>query len=108
MPSRIVRDGILTSTSVDSLSESAEVFYRRLHSVVDDYGRFFAHPQLLRAHCYPLKLDKVTDKKIKCALDECMKAKLITVYEDEGKMYLQVEKFDQTIRIKRSKFPPPK
>ncbi len=48
MPNRILREGILTSERVNLLSWEAEVFYRRLMSVVDDYGRFHAHPALLR------------------------------------------------------------
>lgn len=107
MPSRIIREGILTSEAINNLSYEAEVFYRRLHSVVDDYGRFFANPQLLRAHCYPLRLDTVTDKMIKQWVSECEKASLIQVYEQDGKGYLQVEKFDQQIRQKRMKFPEP-
>jgi hypothetical protein len=42
MPVRILREGILTSERVDTLSPAAEVFYRRLMSVVDDFGRFSA------------------------------------------------------------------
>ena len=44
MPNRILRDGILMSPRVNVLSSEAELFYRRLMSVVDDYGRFSAHP----------------------------------------------------------------
>ena len=43
MPSRIIRDGILTSERINALTERAELFYRRLMSVVDDYGRFPAN-----------------------------------------------------------------
>ncbi len=39
MPNRIIREGILTSEAVNSLSWEAEVFFRRLLSVVDDFGR---------------------------------------------------------------------
>jgi hypothetical protein len=39
MPSRLLREGILDSEAVNALSFAAEVFYRRLMSVVDDFGR---------------------------------------------------------------------
>ena len=38
MPSRVIRDGILESESVNALSWEAELFFRRLMSVVDDFG----------------------------------------------------------------------
>lgn len=107
MPSRVIREGILTSEAVNRLSAEAEVFYRRLHSVADDFGYYFASPTLLRAHCYPLKLDEVDDKKIKKWLYECEKEGLLFLYAKDGKDYLRIEKFDQQIRQKRQKFPQP-
>lgn len=107
MPSRIVREGILTSEAVDKLSPEAEVFYRRLHSVVDDHGLYHAHPQLLRAHLYPLRLDRVTDKDIRKWIKECTAADLVYLYSFENKPYLRVNKFDQQVRQKRRKFPEP-
>ncbi len=64
MPVRVLREGILTSERVDKLSLPAEVLYRRLMSVVDDFGRFSGNPKLLRAACYPLRLDMVSDADI--------------------------------------------
>lgn len=64
MPVRLVREGILTSESVDQLSDQAEIFYRRLMSVVDDFGLYHGNPKLLRAACYPLRLDRVSDADV--------------------------------------------
>lgn len=98
MPNRIIRDGILSSESVCSLGWAAEVFYRRLQSVVDDYGRFEAHPKLLRSKCYPIQFDKVSDADIGKWLADCATAGLVSVYPAaDGKRYLQVEKFGQRI-----------
>ena len=107
MASRMIRDGILTSRNVDRLSDAGEIFYRRLLSVVDDFGRYFADPAVLRAHLYPLRLDRMPETAIAALLREVSDANLVQVYEDEGKAILQVRKFDQQIRIKRSKFPAP-
>ena len=107
MSSRMIREGILSSERIDKLTESGEIFYRRLLSVVDDFGRYHAKPALLRAHLYPLRLDRMPESTIASLLAECAAAGLIQVYEDEGKAVLQVHKFDQQIRIKRSKFPAP-
>lgn len=107
MPNRIVRDGILTSEAMASLSWPAEVCYRRLMSVVDDHGRFHGLPMLIRAACYPLQLDKVSDADIGKWLSECETAALVSVYPAaDGKRYVQIEKFGQQVRSK-SKFPEP-
>lgn len=109
MPNRIVREGILTSEPVDSLSSwAAEVFYRRLMSVVDDYGRYFASASLLRAACYPLRLDKVSNADVEKWLAECAGAALVSTYEVGGKKYLQLLNFKQRIRQDESCYPPPK
>lgn len=107
MPSRIVREGILTSEPVNELSPPAEVFYRRLLNIVDDYGAWHAGVKLLRAYLYPLQLDRVTDTDIAGWMDDCTRQKLIKVYEKNGKNYLLVTKFDQQVRTKRSKHPLP-
>ena len=106
MPTRMIRDGILTSERINALSELAELFYRRLMSVVDDYGRFHASPTLLRASCYPLRLDKVREPLIQKWIAECVQQRLIRLYSVENKNYLQLETFEQRINGK-SKFPEP-
>src|SRR5260363_305236 len=84
MPTRMLREGILSSERVDKLSPAAEVFYRRLMSVVDDFGRFSAHPKLLRTSCYPLRLDTVSDADITQWLQECIEVALIISYTVDG------------------------
>ncbi len=106
MPTRVVREGILTSERVNSLSPHAELFYRRLMSVVDDYGRFSANLTLLRASCYPLKLDSVKEDSIKKHLAEAEGAGLIVLYTVAGKAYLEMQDFGQRVQSK-SKFPEP-
>lgn len=107
MPVRLIRDGILSSEPVCSLGWAQEVFYRRLMSVVDDYGRYHANSKLLRAACYPLQIDKVTDADIGKWLTECVTAGLVSVYRaSDRKSYLQIEKFGQQVRSK-SKYPEP-
>lgn len=107
MPDRIVRQNILTSDRVNSLSWAAEVFYRRLMSVTDDYGRYEARPSILRAFMYPLKLTKVTDKDVSNWLDECANADLILIYCVGNKEYLEIHNYGQRLRLMRSKYPSP-
>lgn len=106
MPSRILREGILTSDRVNSLSQGAELFYRRLMSVVDDYGRFDGRPGLIRVSCFPLRVDDVREADISRWSAECAKAGLIALYAVDGKPYLELQDFNQQVRAK-SKYPPP-
>lgn len=106
MPNRIVRENILTSEAVSSLAWAEEVLYRRLMSIVDDYGRHEANPQLLRSKCYPLQTDAVRVADITRWMAACQKAGLVVLYEVQGKQYLEVSKFGQQLRSP-SKHPPP-
>lgn len=105
MPVRVLREGIITSEPVNSLGWAEEVFYRRLMSVVDDYGRYYGNPSLLRAACYPLQLDKVGNQDIAKWLTKCVSAGLVRAYTVEGKEFVEVVKFGQQIRAKKSKYP---
>lgn len=108
MPNRILRDGILTSMKLASLGWGDEVLYRRLMSVADDYGRFHAHPSLIRAACYPLQLSKVSDADIGKWLQALESAGLVSVYPaKDGNRYLAIDKFGQQVRALKSKFPDP-
>ncbi|MDZ4344453.1 MAG: hypothetical protein U1E51_18685 [Candidatus Binatia bacterium] len=100
-----MREGIITSESVNSLSWPEEVFYRRLLSVVDDYGRYHGNPSLLRAACYPLQIDKVGNQDIAKWLTACVRVGLVRAYTVDGKPYIEVVKFGQQIRTNKSKFP---
>lgn len=128
LPTRILRDGIIQSEKVNMLSPEAELFYRRLMSCVDDYGRFHGNPSQLLAACYPLQLDRISREDVVIWLAECCTlttptgisgnrltdgrkppplAALVEHYEVEGKSYIQINKFQQRDRNKESKFPPP-
>lgn len=104
---RMVRAGILESDAVNSLGWASEVFYRRLHSVVDDFGRYDGRIAILRAKCYPLKLDHVSGADVEKWLHDCCRAGLVSAYEVKGKPYIIVHKFSQRLRSKSSKYPDP-
>jgi len=107
MPDRIIRAKILTSEKVDRLEAPAEVFYRRLINVVDDFGRYDARPSILRAACYPLRTDKLREADILRSLAACQSAELIALYEVGGKPYLELLNLQDRRRAKHSKYPPP-
>ena len=107
MPNRILREGIITSERVASLSWQAEVFYRRLMSVVDDFGRYFAKPMALRAACFPMQLDRVKDADIEKWSAELVENRLLRLYEVDGTTFLELLDFRQQVRAKKSKYPDP-
>lgn len=107
MPNRILREGILTSDRVARLSWPAEVFYRRLMSVVDDFGRYWGKLELLRAGLYPLQLDKVGNPDVARWIAEAREAGLVRTYTSESKEYLELLDFRQHVRAEKSKFPQP-
>ena len=112
MPARIVREGIIKSRAVTSMSESAELFYRCLMSIVDDYGRCEADPEMLLLDCFPRRLNTWTIERLTNALHEAATCltddgkPLITLYTVGSKRFLQIENFGQ--RERTSKFPDPK
>jgi uncharacterized phage protein (TIGR02220 family) len=107
MPDRILRVGILTSESVNRLSWPAEVFYRRLMSVVDDFGRYDGRPAVLRASLYALKVDRVSEPDIGKWIRESEEAGLVRRYTVTEKPYLELLKFEQKVRAVKSKWPDP-
>jgi hypothetical protein len=76
-------------------------------SVVDDFGRYYATPILLRSAAYPLQLDTVGNQDIGKWLTDCVRAGLVRTYTVNGKDYLEVLDFRQQVRAKDSKFPQP-
>lgn len=106
MPNRIIREAILSSERMASLTFAQEVFYRRLMSVTDDYGRHEANQRLLRSKCYPLQTDDVSVKDIGEWLLACNKAGLIVLYSFGDKHFLEIQNFGQQQRTP-SKCPAP-
>lgn len=107
MPNRILKDSVCTSDNLDRLTAEQEVFWYRLLVQCDDYGRMDARPAILRARCYPLRLDSVSEQDVTDWLAALVASDLIRIYEVAGKPYLQVVTWDrhQQVRAKRSKYP---
>ena len=109
MPNRILKETICTSCEVDSLTVEEERFFYRLIVQCDDFGRMDARPAIIRAKCFPLKLDSVKDKDVSKWLGALVGKKLVLLYEVENKPYLQMATWDkhQQKRAKYSKYPAP-
>lgn len=80
-----IRTGILTSARVDKLSYGAELFYRRLLSAVNGKGVIDATTSILRASCFPLRIDSVSNAQVEEWVNECVAADLVQI-DDDGKL----------------------
>jgi len=109
MPSRILKESICTSETINALSPEEETFFYRLLVQCDDYGLMDARPAILRARCYPLRLNAVTEEDIERWLARLVEVGLVELYTVDGKRYLHVVTWDkhQQVRAKRSRYPRP-
>lgn len=109
MPNRIIKETICSSDNLNRLNADAEILFYRLMVQADDFGRFDARPAIIRAACYPLKLDTISEQDITSWLIDLMATELIFIYEVNDRRYLQFIKWDrhQQRRASKSKFPDP-
>ena len=109
MPNRILKESICTSCEVDTLTAEEERMFYRLLVSCDDFGRLDAREPILRAKCFPLKVDRIKSSDIEKWLKKLAAVGLIVLYEVEGKRYLQFKTWDkhQQRRAKHSKYPAP-
>lgn len=115
MPARMLREGILDSKAVCNLSDSGQIFYRCLMSIVDDYGRFEVDLDLIRTKCFWRQIDRWQLSRVEDALSECSLAisddgqPLVLIYQisKTGKKYLQINNFQQRLRQMVEKCPSP-
>jgi hypothetical protein len=104
MANRVIRDWTASET-VDLLSAKAEVFFTRLIMKADDYGNYTGNPKLINAALFPLKIYEVLD--VMNWIEECEKAGLLRQYKSDGKTYLHIQNFGQTLRRMKAVYPPP-
>lgn len=80
MPNRIIKESICESKKLSEVSFFAEDLYKRLITYADDYGRFNADYQVLRARLYPREIEIVTDEDIEDAMTELIGVGKIRFY----------------------------
>jgi hypothetical protein len=109
MPNRILKDSICMSESIDNLSPEAEVLFYRIIVQCDDFGRMDARLSVIRAKCYPLKIDELTDEYISNLIHELLENEMLLIYKSQDKYFIQIPSWDkhQQIRAKKSKYPEP-
>ena len=106
MPDRIIKESVRRSKTLDGLSWFQIVCFLYLTTAVDDYGRFYRDPQILKSELFPRKGD-IDIEEIDEAMDVLEERGLIKSYVWDDERYLQVVTWDkhQRTRAKKSKFP---
>jgi hypothetical protein len=108
MPNRIIKESICTSEELANISDGAETLFYRLIVKADDFGCYYADPEIVRNICFAKK-KRVKEAHVIKWLEELKNNKLIIIYEDNGKPYLQLKTFEnhQQRRATKPKFPLP-
>lgn len=109
MPNRIIKETICTSENLNGLAPEEEILFYRLIVQCDDFGRLEANPAIVRAKCFPLRTDDIKCKQVEAWLLSLESHQLLTLYQANGKKYLQMETWakHQRIRAEKSKYPTP-
>lgn len=109
MPSRIIKESIIISESLSTISADAERFFWRLVVKADDFGLYYGDPRILASLCFPQK--PPTEQKIRSWLDELIRENMVGTYTaaEDGKKYLKLLNWGkcQQTRAKSSKYPEP-
>ncbi len=105
MPQRLLRPGIRDSkkwNACDWLTQSA---YVRLLTSVDDYGRYYGDPEILRGHLFARR-PEITCQQVADICQQLASKSLVVLYDVDGERYVQVTQWQERARSK-SKFPEP-
>lgn len=105
MPNRIIKESINESRSLSEVSFFADDLYKRLITYADDYGRFNADYQILRARLYPREIEIVSDADIEDAMTELVGVGKIAFYTSKSRneLYGCFPKWSEHQRLRESK-----
>lgn len=105
MPQRFLKPGLIASSKWDSLAWITQSFYIRLITLVDDFGRYEANPNLIRSMAFPLRED-IRASQVSALCIELQDAQLAIFYKANGKEYMQLLNWTEKPRADSSKYPP--
>lgn len=108
MPNRIIKESLLTSDKIASLSDFEFRLWVGLILSVDDAGRGDARPAIIKGRVFPLR-ERVSLKDIEVAIHGLAAKGCISLYKVGGKSYFWFPTWDnhQRIRDSKPKYPSP-
>lgn len=98
---RYVKPDFWTSRSLSRVSEGARLTFIGLFNHVDDAGRCYDEPALIKAAVFPLR-DEITRQVVIDRLDELASVGAVCRYEIDGSQYLHVPAFLKHQRIEKA------
>lgn len=108
MPNRIIKESVLVSEKIASLTDFEYRLWVSLIVLVDDAGRYDARPAVIRGRAFPLR-ERVTLKDIESAIHGLAAKGCVSLYTVGGKPYLWFPTWSdhQRIRDVKPKYPGP-
>lgn len=105
MPNRIIKESVNESRGISSCTFFAQDLFKRLITYADDYGRFNADTEIMRARLYPRDLEIVTEQDIVDALIELCGVEKIQFYTSNPRkeIYGCFPKWEDHQRVRDSK-----
>lgn len=106
MPTRFIKESCRSSRNLDRIADFEERLFWRLVTTADDYGRFQACHELVRALCFPYR--QIPLQKIADALIQLCQHDLITLYTVKDRQYgkfVTWEAHQGKPRARQSKYP---
>ena len=105
MPNRIIKDTICESKGMSEVSFFAADLYKRLITYADDYGRFNADLEIIRARLYPREISLVSEEDIEDAMTELAGVGKIAFYTSTARdeLYGCFPKWNEHQRVRDSK-----
>ena len=112
MPNRILKDSINDSKGLSRVSPFAQDLYKRIITYADDYGRFNADLEIMRARLYAREFDAISLEALSDALVDLVGENKITLYTTSARCtelygYFPNWKSHNRIRNTRTKYPEP-
>lgn len=108
MPNRVIKDTITLDRKISDLSDFQFRVWVNMIVIVDDFGRGFADPYVLKGIMFS-RITAITVSMIEQAVKELAEMGLICLYKVDGETFFFFPNWDrhQRIRAKVSKYPAP-
>jgi hypothetical protein len=103
---RSIKPEFWKSERMATLPREVRLLFIGLWNLADDYGRFRAHPRLVRGELFPFE----DDVDVEAMLQQLAAAGVVVLYQHDGHRYGHVRNFGEHQKIDRraeSRLPPP-
>lgn len=110
MPQRFLRPQIRQSKRWNRLGYFEQSLYIRLITLVDDFARYEADPELIRSEAFPYgdpDGNVIPLTSVDIALTTLAVKDMVLLYEVKGVKYLQLTRWQERTRADKSRFPEP-